>query len=72
MRTGIADAMRVASSTSHLLDRVRLFEVSLYSFCVKFIHRMRGLTMRIKMCVWGGRESPWIVPRRIWIRRLNP
>jgi hypothetical protein len=45
IKTGMVDPMRVASSAYHLLDRVMLFEASLYPFCVDFIHRMRGLNM---------------------------
>ncbi len=43
----MVDAMRVASSAYHLLDRVRLFEVIMYPFCVDLINE--GLTMRMKI-----------------------
>ncbi len=49
-------ATSVASSAYHLLEREKLFEVSVYPFCVDFIHLMRGSTMRSKMS--GKRESP--------------
>ena len=50
IRAGIVAATSVASSAYYLLVRERLFDVSVYPFCVDFIHRMRG---------------PWIMPRRI-------
>ncbi len=70
IRAGMVDALRVASPPYHLLDKVRLFEVSLYPFCVNFIQRMSGSTMRMK--TREERESLCMVPHRIWIRRVNP
>ena len=67
---GIVAATRVASSAYHLLVKERLFDVSVYPFCVDFIHLIRGSTMSINMS--GERESPWIVPLRIWRRRFHP
>jgi hypothetical protein len=63
-------ATRVASSAYHLLARERLFDVSVYPFCVDFIHAMRGSTKSTKIS--GERESPCIMPRRIWRRRAHP
>ena len=56
-------ATSVASSAYHLLVRERLLDVSVYPFCVDFIHLIRGSTRRMKMS--GERESPWIIPRNI-------
>ena len=70
IRAGIVAATRVASSAYHLLVRERLFEVSVYPFCVDFIHLMRGSTKSMKMS--GERESPWIMPRKICRRRVHP
>ena len=56
-------ATRVASSAYYLLVRERLFEVSVYPFCVDFIHVVRGSSRSMKMS--GERESPWSVPRSI-------
>ena len=64
---GIVAATSVASSAYHLLVRERLFDVSVYPFCVDFIHLMRGSTksMKINEERERERESPWIMPRRI-------
>ena len=62
-KAGMVGATSVASSAYHFIDRERLFEASVYPFCVDFIHLMRGSTMRSKMS--GERESPWNVPRKI-------
>ncbi len=70
IRAGIVAATSVASSAYHLLVRERLFDVSVYPFCVDFIHLMRGFTKSMKMS--GERESHWIMPRRIWRRRVHP
>ena len=56
IRTGIVDAISMASSAYYLLVKVRLFDVSVYLCCVYFIHLMRGSTMRTT--VNGERESP--------------
>jgi hypothetical protein len=56
-------ATRVASLAYHLVVRERLFDVSVYPFCVDFIHLVRGSTKSTKIS--GEREYPWIVPRRI-------
>ncbi len=63
IRAGIVVATSVASSAYHLLVGERLFDVSVYPFCVDFIHVMKGSTKSMKMS--GERESPWIIPRRI-------
>ena len=49
-------ATSVASSAYHLLVRERLLDVSVYPFCVDFIHLISGSTRRMKMS--GERESP--------------
>ncbi len=63
-------ATKVASSAYHLLVREKLFDVSVYPFCVEFVHLMRGSTKSTKIC--GERESPCIMSRRIWRRRVHP
>ena len=62
-KAGMVKTTSVASSAYHLLEREMLLEVSVYSFCVDFIHLVRGSTRRSKMS--GERESPWRVPRNI-------
>ncbi len=69
-KAGMVGATGVASSAYHLLERKRLFEVSVYPFCVDFIHPMRSSTMRSKMS--GERESPWSVPGKICTRQVHP
>ncbi len=63
IKAGMVAATRVASSAHHLLVREKLFDVSVYPFCVDFIHLIRGSTKSTK--INGERESPWITPRRI-------
>ncbi len=70
IKAGIVAATRVASSAYHLLVRELLFDISVYPLCVDVIHLMRGSTKSIKIS--GERESPWIMPRRIWSRRVHP
>ncbi len=44
-KAGMVGATSVASSAYHLLERERLFEVSVYPLWLDFIHLMRGSTM---------------------------
>ncbi len=70
IKEGMVAATRVASSAYHLLVRERMFDVSVYPFCVDFIHLVRGSTKSMKMS--GEMESPWIMPRKICRRRVHP
>ncbi len=63
IKARVVAATRVASSAYYLLVRERLFDVSVYPFCVDFIHLMMGSTKSMKIS--GERESPMIVPRKI-------
>jgi len=62
LRAATVGATSVASSAYHLLESVRLFDVSVYPALSVFSHRMSGSTIRRNRS--GDRGSPCKVPRR--------